>query len=171
MKITFVYPRFEKFLRSVPELDTGLIDYFLGDYTTPPSLGIPLLAALTPEEFEIELVDDNSGKSMDFNADTDLVAINCFTPQATRAFEIADGFRARGKKVIMGGIFPSTMPDECLKHADSVNVGEGEPSWPNCGLADFFELPHPRRRPRGRMDCRANQLAHLDGRHCADAQF
>ncbi|MEI7807307.1 MAG: beta-ketoacyl synthase N-terminal-like domain-containing protein [Verrucomicrobiota bacterium] len=136
MKITFVYPRFEKFLRSVPELDAGLIDYFLGDYTTPPSLGIPLLAALTPEEFEIELIDDNSGQPVDYAAPTDLVAINCFTPQATRAFEIADNFRKHGKKVIMGGIFPSTMPDECLKHADSVNVGEGEPSWPKI-LADL----------------------------------
>ena len=106
MKITFVYPRFEKFLRSVPELDAGLIDYFLGDYTTPPSLGIPLLAALTPPEFEIELIDDNSGQPVDYDAPTDLVAINCFTPQATRAFEIADNFRARGKKVIMGGLFP-----------------------------------------------------------------
>ena len=136
MKITFVYPRFEKFLRSVPELDAGLIDYFLGDYTTPPSLGIPLLAALTPPEFEIELLDDNSGQPVDYDAPTDLVAINCFTPQATRAFEIADHFRTRGKKVIMGGIFPSTMPDECLRHADAVNVGEGEPSWPKI-LADL----------------------------------
>ena len=136
MKITFVYPRFEKFLRSVPELDAGLIDYFLGDYTTPPSLGIPLLAALTPAEFAIELIDDNSGQPLDYAAPTDLVAINCFTPQATRAFEIADNFRAHGKTVIMGGIFPSTMPEECLQHADSVNVGEGEPSWPKI-LADL----------------------------------
>jgi 3-oxoacyl-[acyl-carrier-protein] synthase II len=136
MKITFVYPQFEKFLRSVPELDAGLIDYFLGDYTTPPSLGIPLLAALTPPEFEIELIDDNSGQPVDYAAPTDLVAINCFTPQATRAFELADNFRARGKTVIMGGLFPSFMPDECLKHADSVNIGEGEPSWPKI-LADL----------------------------------
>jgi 3-oxoacyl-[acyl-carrier-protein] synthase II len=136
MKITFVYPRFEKFLRSVPELDAGLIDYFLGDYTTPPSLGIPLLAALTPPEFEIELIDDNSGQPVDYAAPTDLVAINCFTPQATRAFEIADNFRARGRKVILGGLFPSFMADECLRHADSVNIGEGEPSWPKI-LADL----------------------------------
>jgi 3-oxoacyl-[acyl-carrier-protein] synthase II len=135
MKISFVYPRFEKFLRSVPELDAGLIDYFLGDYTTPPSLGIPLLAALTPPEIEVELIDDNSGQPVDYDAPTDLVAINCFTPQATRAFELADNFRAHGKKVIMGGLFPSFMPEECLKHADSVNVGEGEPTWPRI-LAD-----------------------------------
>jgi 3-oxoacyl-[acyl-carrier-protein] synthase II len=130
MKITFVYPRFEKFLRSMPELDAGLIDYFLGNYTMPPSLGIPLLTALTPPEFEVELIDDNGGQPVNFEAATDLVAINCFTPQASRAFEIADNFRARGKKVIMGGLFPSFMPNECFKHADSVNIGEGELTWP-----------------------------------------
>ncbi|MBL9139098.1 MAG: cobalamin-dependent protein [Verrucomicrobiales bacterium] len=130
MKITFVYPRFEKFLGSLPELDAGAINYYLGDYTTPPSLGIPLLAALTPPEVEVELIDDNGGQSIHFDSPTDLVAINCFTPQASRAFEIADGFRSHGKKVIMGGLFPSFMADECLKHADAVNVGEGEPTWP-----------------------------------------
>jgi len=129
VKITFVYPRFEKFLTNNPELDKGLIDYFLGDFTTPPSLGIPILASLTPPEHEVELVDDNAGDTVDFSADTDLVAINCFTPQATRAFAIADGFRSRGKKVIMGGFFPSFMAEECLRHADSVNLGEGEPTW------------------------------------------
>ncbi len=129
MKIVLVYPRFEKFLKNNPDLDTGLIDYFLGDFTTPPSLGIPILASLTPEEHELVLIDDNNGDQIDYSIDVDLVGINCFTPQATRAFEIADGFRAQGKKVIMGGFFPSFMVDECLKHADSVNVGECEPTW------------------------------------------
>lgn len=130
MKIIFIYPRFEKFLTNNPELDQGLVDYFLGDFTTPPSLGIPILASLTPPEFEVELVDDNAGDPVDFSAAADLVAINCFTPQATRAFEIGDGFRSRGTKVIMGGFFPSFMHEECLRHADSVNLGEGEPTWP-----------------------------------------
>jgi 3-oxoacyl-[acyl-carrier-protein] synthase II len=130
VKITFVYPRFEKFLSNNPELDRGLIDYFLGDFTTPPSLGIPILASLTPPEHDVELLDDNAGDPIDFSAPSDLVAINCFTPQASRAFEIADGFRSHGKKVIMGGFFPSFMAEECLKHADSVNLGEGEPTWP-----------------------------------------
>lgn len=137
MKVTFVYPRFEKFLSSVNALEEGLADFFLGDFTTPPSLGIPILAALTPPEIEIELVDDNAGQRVDFAADTDLVAINCFTPQASRALAIADGYRAQGKRVIMGGLFPSFMADECLKHADAVNRGEGEPTWPQI-LADAW---------------------------------
>ena len=135
MKIVFVYPRFEKFLRNNSDLDEGLVEYFLGDFTTPPSLGIPILASWTPPEHEVVLVDDNNGDPVDFSIDADLVAINCFTPQGTRAFELGDGYRAHGKKVIMGGFFPSFMAEECLKHADAVNIGEGEPTWPTI-LAD-----------------------------------
>ncbi len=129
MKVTFVYPRFEKFLESIPSLDRRLVDHYVGNFTTPPSLGIPILAALTPPRWETELIDDNNGDPVDFNQDTDLVAINCFTPQATRAFELADGYRAAGKTVVMGGFFPSTMPKETLKHCDAVNTGDGEPCW------------------------------------------
>lgn len=130
MKIALVYPKFEKFLTNNPELDSGLIKYFLGDFTTPPSLGIPILAALTPEHIDLSFIDDNSGDIINYSEKYDLVGINCFTPQATRAFEIADNFRRNGTKVIMGGFFPSFMVEECLKHADSVNIGEGETTWP-----------------------------------------
>jgi len=129
MKVVFVYPKFEKFLEGVPELNKELVDHYLGQYTTPPSLGIPILAALTPPDWEIELVDDNNGDPVDFDAPADLVAINCFTPQATRAMELADGYRAAGRKVAMGGYWPSTMPDEALLHCDAVNIGDGEPTW------------------------------------------
>ncbi len=130
MKVTFVYPKFNKFLDSHPGLKDELPGYFLGSFTTPPSLGIPMLAALTPPEVEIEFVDDNSGDPLRPEAETGLVAINCFTPQARRAFEIADIYRAHGRKVIMGGLFPSFRVAECLQHADAVNTGEGEPTWP-----------------------------------------
>ncbi len=129
MKVVFAYPRFEKFLESIPSLDRVLVDHYLGNFTTPPSLGIPILAALTPPEWEIELLDDNSGDPVDFDTDADLIAINCFTPQATRAMELADGYRASGKTVVMGGFFPSAMPAEVLDHAGAVNIGDGEPTW------------------------------------------
>jgi 3-oxoacyl-[acyl-carrier-protein] synthase II len=129
MKIAFVYPWFEKFLTNNPEIDTSLVDYFLGDFTTPPSLGIPLLNAITPPEVDRVLLDDNAGDIIDFDVEYDLIAINCFTPQATRAFEIADEFRKRGTQVVMGGFFPSFMEQECLKHCDAVSTGEGEAVW------------------------------------------
>lgn len=130
MRVALVYPGFEKFLTNNHELDSNLVRYFLGDFTTPPSLGIPILAALTPDHIDLVFIDDNSGDTIDYSEKIDLVGINCFTPQATRAFEIADNFRLKGTKVIMGGFFPSFMVEECLKHADSVNVGEGETTWP-----------------------------------------
>ncbi|MDJ0762193.1 MAG: radical SAM protein [Myxococcota bacterium] len=129
MKVTFVYPKFEKFLESLPALNQQLVDHYLGNFTTPPSLGIPMLAAHTPPEWDVALIDDNNGDSVDFGADTDLVAINCFTPQGTRALELADGFRAAGKLVVMGGFFPSTRPNDALAHADAVNIGDGESTW------------------------------------------
>jgi Radical SAM superfamily len=129
MKIVFIYPKFEKFLESIPDLDRKLVDHFIGNFTTPPSLGIPILAALTPPNWEIELIDDNNSDPVDFELEADLVAINCFTPQATRGLELADGFRAAGKNVVMGGFFPSTMPAQTLEHADAVNIGDGEPTW------------------------------------------
>ena len=58
------------------------------------------------------------------------------TPQAPRAYEIADGFKQRGKSVVMGGFHASNLPDEALTHVDAVVVGEGEVVWPRL-LADF----------------------------------
>ena len=129
MKILFVYPRFRKYLSDLPEDTRDALKPIIGQFTTPPSLGIPILAALTPPEHEIEVIDDNRGDPLHFDTDADLVAINCFTPQATRALELADGFRAAGKTVAIGGMFPSMMPEEAALHADCVNLGEGEPTW------------------------------------------
>ena len=47
-------------------------------------------------------------------------------PQIRRAFDLADAFRARGRKVVLGGPWVSLDPDEALQHADAVVVGEAE---------------------------------------------
>ena len=112
MRVTFVYPRFEKFLASLPELDRGLVDYFLGNFTTPLARhSHPGRADAAGGRSRVAWT-ITAGQPVDYDAPTDLVAINSFTPQATRAFEIADSFRAHGKKVIMGGLFPSFMAED-----------------------------------------------------------
>lgn len=126
MKITFVYPSFDRHADSHPELREFVsCDEYLG----PPSLGIASLAAHTPKEHEVEFIDDRVDP-FDSAHEADLFAISCFTPAATRAFEIADALRARGKKVVMGGIFPTMLPAVAEGHCDSVVVGEGEIVWP-----------------------------------------
>ncbi len=129
MKLRFVYPRFKKYLEEHPVLRESLKDYVVGDYTMPPSLALPIIAAITPEDIEVNLTDDNIGQEIDYSEPVDLVAISCFTPQASRAYEIADTYREHGARVILGGMHPTTCPDEALLHADAVCIGEAEPVW------------------------------------------
>jgi radical SAM superfamily enzyme YgiQ (UPF0313 family) len=128
MKLRLVYPRFKKFLEDHAALRDELKDHVIGDYTMPPSLALPIIAALTPESVEVALTDDNISR-VDFDEKIDLAVISCFTPQAQRAYEIADEFRRRGTRTVIGGIHPSAMPQEALLHADSVCVGEAELVW------------------------------------------
>ncbi len=129
MKIRLIYPRFKKFLEDHPGLRESLREYVVGDYTMPPSLALPILASLTPPDVDLHLTDDNIGQPINYDEQIDLVAISCFTPQAQRAYEIADEYRKRGTKVVMGGIHPSLCPQEALEHADAVCAGEGDSLW------------------------------------------
>jgi len=92
-------------------------------------LALPTLAALTPPDIEVQLVDENCG-DIDFNEKVDLVGISFLTSLAPRAYEIADEFKKKGTKVVLGGIHASMLPEEAIKHADSVVIGEAEETWP-----------------------------------------
>lgn len=91
-------------------------------------LAVPTVAALTPPDVAVRIVDENI-EEIPFDANADLVGITVMTLQATRAYQIADEFRRRGKKVILGGVHASMLPEEALSHADSVFVGEAEGRW------------------------------------------
>ncbi len=129
MKLRLIYPRFKKFLEEHNQLKEALRHYVVGDLTMPPSLALPIIAALTPEEIEVNLTDDNIGEEIDYDEKIDLAVISCFTPQAQRAYEIAQEYKKRGTKTIIGGIHPTTAPAEAGVYADSVCVGEVEPVW------------------------------------------
>jgi radical SAM superfamily enzyme YgiQ (UPF0313 family) len=94
-----------------------------------------MVAALTPPEVEVSLTDENV-TAIDFKKETDLVGITVLTVTAQRAYKIADTFRARGVKVILGGAHPSALPEEASQHADAVVIGEAEGIWPNV-IKDF----------------------------------
>lgn len=129
MRIRLIYPKFKKFLEDHAALKQSLEKYIVGDYTMPPSLALPIIAALTPDDIEVNLTDDNINQPIDYDESVDLVAISCFTPQAQRAYTIADEFRKRGTRTIIGGIHPTAMPQEALEHAETVCVGEVEAVW------------------------------------------
>ena len=93
-----------------------------------PQLSLNILASLTPEDIEVTLVEELV-EDIDFTKKYDLVGITLMTAQAKRAYEIAEKFRERGSKVVLGGIHPTVMPEEALRHADSVVIGEAEECW------------------------------------------
>ena len=100
------------------------------------SISLGQLSALTPNEHQIDVVDEYYFGDIDFSKQYDLVAISSITPHAIRNYEIADEFRKRGATVALGGYHPSALPEEAKKHADSVVIGEAELTWPQL-LKDF----------------------------------
>jgi radical SAM superfamily enzyme YgiQ (UPF0313 family) len=93
-----------------------------------PSLGVAILAGLTPARHEVKIIDGNIQK-INTDYECDLVAITVSTPAAVNAFEISDRFRQRGIKVVMGGVHPTVLSEECLQHSDAICIGEGELTW------------------------------------------
>jgi len=92
---------------------------------TPLSLGI--LAALS-DGHEVRIVD---GDWQDIPTDEvfDLIGITVTTFTSDQAYNLAREFKKQGAKVILGGVHPILLPEECLSHADSVVVGEAEYIW------------------------------------------
>ncbi len=94
-----------------------------------------MLAALTPDNWEIEIVDENFDDFVFQQAD--LVGLTAYTSSAYRAYQIAQQYREKNIPVVMGGIHASMVPDEAGRFVDTVVVGEGESVWQ--GLIKDFE--------------------------------
>jgi radical SAM superfamily enzyme YgiQ (UPF0313 family) len=123
-----------------------------------PPIGLGIVAALTPASWDVKIVDEN-WEPFSYQ-EADLVGITAFTASANRAYELASVYRGKGVKVVIGGIHASMCPDEVLRFADAVVVGEAEAVWQkvlrdfeegrlqqryNSELTDLSGMTHPRR--------------------------
>ena len=122
-------------------------------------LTLPYLAALTPPDSQVTLVDEQL-EEIDFECHADLVALSAWTVHSLRAYDIAAEFRRRGVPVVIGGPHAYFFPDEAGKHCDTVAIGEAEPIWKQIlddaaagrlqkvyrakPMADLAGLPRPR---------------------------
>ncbi len=114
-----------------------------------PQLGLHILASLTPNDVDITVVDEEI-REIDFSLDFDLVGISCMTATANRSYQLADRYRQKGSKVVLGGIHPTILPKEAIQHADAVVIGEAEGCWSevinDCRknkLQKFYRVPVP----------------------------
>ena len=117
MKITLIKPNIGRREHSLYVDDASM---------EPLQLGI--LAALTPSDTEVVMYDDRL-EPIPYGEKTDLVAITVETFTARRSYEIADEYRSRGVKVLMGGMHVKLIPEEVKQHADSVMIGDAEDKW------------------------------------------
>lgn len=112
MKIKIVYPRWQKLK-------------YQTTFHLPPH-GPVCFAAAIPPEHEVSFTDEHV-EELDFSERADLVAISVMlTCQIERGWQIADEYRARGVKVVFGGIGTMLHAKQTEEHADAVFLGEAE---------------------------------------------
>ena len=107
-------------------------------FITPLSLAT--IAALTPDDVEVDLWDEPVHGRIDESTDLtdyDLVGISCFVHRLSRAKEIAQIFRQCGIPVAVGGPGPSSAPEQCRDDFDILFIGEAELTWPQF-ISDFL---------------------------------
>lgn len=122
----------------------------------PLSLGI--IAALTPPDWKVKIIDENFRDFRYYEAD--FVGFTAFSSTVSRAYELAQIYRERGIKTVIGGIHVSMCPDEASRFVDSVVIGEAESVWLQVirdfeagtlrpvykgSLTDLIRSPRPRR--------------------------
>lgn len=100
-----------------------------------PPLGLLILAALSPEDVEISISDENIEK-MDFTDNPDLLGITVKVDTFPRAAEISAVYRKKGIPVVFGGPHVTAAPELCQAFADTLVIGEAEEIWPRL-IKDF----------------------------------
>jgi radical SAM superfamily enzyme YgiQ (UPF0313 family) len=102
-----------------------------GKHVLTPTLALTSFAATTPDTWRVVYWDENLlHGAPPSNPMPQLVGITVHLTFARRAYELAHWFRARGAKVILGGLHVLSCPEECAPHADSLALGDGVQLWP-----------------------------------------
>src|SRR5207248_11215547 len=102
-----------------------------GKHVLTPSLALTSIAAATPAEWEVRYWDENLLQGPPpWDPFPQVVGITVHLTFARRAYALADWYRRRGARVILGGLHVLSCPDESAPHADALAIGEGVQLWP-----------------------------------------
>jgi len=132
MRLLLVNPRFPE---SFWTFKWAIDEILPRTRATNPPLGLATLAALTPQEWEITIVDENV-ETLPLAPEADLIGICGMGVQFARQTELARFYRSRGYFVAAGGSYASLCPEKFEGIVDSVVAGEAEYIWPRF-CADF----------------------------------
>jgi radical SAM superfamily enzyme YgiQ (UPF0313 family) len=124
--IVLINPRFEV---SYWGLEHALP--LVGKRANLPVACLPLLAALTPGEHTVTLVDENvEALNWDRLARADVVGVTGMSVQRHRMHEILTELKRRGVFTVVGGPWVTVQEDYFGELADVIFVGEAEETWP-----------------------------------------
>lgn len=117
----------------------------MGKRANLPVACLPLLAALTPEEHSVTLMDENV-EPIDWDrcARADVVGITGMSVQRFRMKEILSELRARGCFTVVGGPLVTVSEEYFEGLADVIFIGEAEQTWPQF-LREWSQGFHQRR--------------------------
>ena len=102
-----------------------------GKHVLTPTLALTSLAAATPGGWRVQYWDENLLHGAPPSAPLpQVVGISVHLTFAARAFQLADWYRRRGVRVVLGGLHVLSCPEECAPHADALAMGDGVQLWP-----------------------------------------
>ncbi|MDR3634612.1 MAG: B12-binding domain-containing radical SAM protein [Isosphaeraceae bacterium] len=104
---------------------------FMGKRANLPVACLPLIAALTPSEHTVTLLDENvEAINYERLARADIVGITGMSVQRFRMKEILAELKQRGVFTVVGGPLVTVMEDYFEGLADVIFIGEAEETWP-----------------------------------------
>jgi radical SAM superfamily enzyme YgiQ (UPF0313 family) len=102
-----------------------------GKHVLTPTLALTSFAATSPDHWRVKYWDENLlHGAPPFQPLPEVVGITVHLTFARRAFELANWYRTRGSKVILGGLHVLSCPEECAPHAHALAMGDGVQLWP-----------------------------------------
>jgi radical SAM superfamily enzyme YgiQ (UPF0313 family) len=140
MKLLLINPKFSESFWSFKWAVDNIMPK--GIRTINPPLGLATVAALTPHDWEIEIVDENI-ETIPLKPDADIIGVCGMAIQFSRQKELLTFYRKQGHYVVAGGSYSSLCPEEYDNLADSVISGEAEYIWKQ--FCEDFENGSPKK--------------------------
>lgn len=127
MRVLLLYPLFPQSFWSFEKAIT-----LIGRKAFLPPLGLITVAAILPQDWEFRLVDRNVSELSEADWEwADLVILSAMIVQRPDLLAQIGEAKRRGKKVAVGGPYPTSVPQDCqAAGADYLILDEGELTLP-----------------------------------------
>lgn len=102
-----------------------------GKHVLTPTLALTSIAGATPANWKVTYWDENLLQGPPpWKLFPQVVGITVHLTFAERAYALAEWYRRRGARVVLGGLHVLSCPEEVAPHADALAIGEGVQLWP-----------------------------------------